>query len=137
MRKFLALAFFVMACSDKDVEKRDNCVQVEQMSVTSECYTGTGGLVLTADSPSSIALDWVFAPLNDTTGAQTYVPYYTSTPSNQVTLPDSIVRKYPKIGVMYVGAWGCPSDMYFSFVRRTDSDSCVRWYLQERFLKDD
>jgi len=65
------------------------------------------------------------------------VPYYATTTSNQLVVPDSIVRKYPKIGVMFVGAYGCPSDMYFSFVRRMGGDSCARWYLQERFLKGD
>ncbi|GGM83928.1 hypothetical protein GCM10010967_14680 [Dyadobacter beijingensis] len=135
MKKILILAAVMLACSDKNVDKRDSCLQVEQVSVPTDCYTGNGGLVLTADTPSSIALDWVIAPLKDTTGAQTYVPYYVSSPSNQITLPDSIVRKYPKIGVTYVGVLGCTSDMYFSFVRRVGADSCVRWVQQERFLK--
>ncbi|MCF0071119.1 hypothetical protein LZD49_11620 [Dyadobacter sp. CY261] len=137
MKKILVLVALALACSDKKVEKRDNCVAVERMTVSSDCYEGTNGIVLTADSPSSIALDWAIAPLKDTSGTQTYVPYYASSPSNQLTLPDSIVRKYPKIGVTYVGAWGCPSDIYFSFVRRMDGDSCMRWYLQERFEKGD
>ncbi|MET7253820.1 hypothetical protein ACWKW6_01395 [Dyadobacter jiangsuensis] len=136
MKKLLALAAIALACSEKKVDKRDNCVPVEQVAVSPDCYAGTDGLLLTADSPSSIALDWVLAPLKDTSGAQTYVPYYASTTSNQLVVPDSIVRKYPKIGVMFVGAYGCPSDMYFSFVRRMGADSCARWYLQERFLKD-
>lgn len=137
MKKFLALAVIALACSEKKVDKRDDCVPVERVVVSADCYEGTAGLLLTADTPSSIALDWVIAPLKDTSGAQTYVPYYASTPSNQLMVPDSIVRKYPKIGVTFVGAYGCPSDMYFSFVRRMDGDSCARWYLQERFLKGD
>lgn len=137
MKKFLALVAIALACSEKKVDKRDDCVPVEQVAVSPDCYKGTGGLLLTADTPSSIGLDWVLAPLKDTSGAQTYVPYYASTTSNQLMVPDSIVRNYPKIGVMFVGAYGCPSDMYFSFVRRMDGDSCARWYLQERFLKDD
>ncbi|WP_353721159.1 hypothetical protein [Dyadobacter sp. 676] len=135
MKKILALAVVAWACSDKNVEKRDSCVPVEQMTVSSDCYDGTGGLLLTANTPTSIGLDWAIAPLKDTSGAQTYVPYYASSTSNQLVLPDSIVQKYPKIGVMYVGAYGCPSDIYFSFVRRVDKDSCTRWYLQERFVK--
>jgi hypothetical protein len=137
MKKFLVLAVIALACSEKKVDKRDDCVPVERVVVSADCYEGTAGLLLTADTPSSIALDWVIAPLKDTSGAQTYVPYYASTPSNQLMVPDSIVRKYPKIGVTFVGAYGCPSDMYFSFVRRMDGDSCARWYLQERFLKGD
>lgn len=137
MKKILALVAVALACSEKKVDKRDDCVLVEQVVVSADCYKGSGGLLLTADTPSSIGLDWVIAPLKDTTGAQTYVPYYASTTSNQLMVPDSIVRKYPKIGVMFVGAYGCPSELYFSFVRRMDGDSCARWYLQERFLKGD
>lgn len=137
MKKFLALAAIALACSEKKVDKRDDCVPVERVTVSQDCYEGSAGFLLTADTPSSISLDWVIAPLKDTSGAQTYVPYYASTTSNQLMVPDSIVRKYPKIGVMFVGAYGCPSDMYFSFVRRMDKDSCARWYLQERFLKGD
>jgi hypothetical protein len=137
MKKILVLAAIALACSEKKVEKRDDCVQVEQVTVSQDCYQGTSGLIVTADTPSAIALDWVIAPLKDTSGAQTYVPYYVSSPSNQITLPDSLVRKYPKIGITYVGSWGCGSDIYFSFVRRMGSDSCMRWFLQERFLKGD
>lgn len=136
MKKFLILAALALACSEKKVDKRDDCVPVERVTVSADCYTGNAGLLLTADSPSAIGLDWVIAPLKDTSGTQTYLPYYASSVSNQLMVPDSIVRKYPKIGIMFVGAYGCPSDMYFSFVRRMDGDSCARWYLQERFLKD-
>ncbi|SDF73517.1 hypothetical protein SAMN04487996_11258 [Dyadobacter soli] len=137
MKKYLALAVIALACSEKKVDKRDDCVPVERVTVSADCYKGTSGLLLTADSPSTIALDWVLAPLKDTSGAQTYTPVYMTTTSNQLIVPDSLVRKYPKIGIMFVGAYGCPSDMYFSFVRRPDGDSCARWYLQERFLKGD
>lgn len=138
MKKALALIFVLFACSEKKVDRRSDCVQVEQLNAPMACYNAGEGLVLTADTPSSQALDWVIAPLTDTSGAQRYVPYYVSTPSNQITLPDTLVTKYPKIGIVYVGAYGCGSDLYFSFVKRTGLDpSCVRWYLQERFVKGD
>lgn len=137
MKKFLVLAAVALACSEKKVGIRTDCVAVERVTVSADCYKDTTGLLLTADSPSSIALDWVLAPLRDTTGAQTYVPVYMTTTSNQLVVPDSLVRKYPKIGIAFVGAYGCPSDIYFSFVRRMDGDSCARWYLQERFVKGD
>lgn len=138
MKKILALIVISLACSKKEVDRRSDCVKVEQVKVAPACYDGAKGLTLTADTPSSQALEWVIAPLRDTSGAQTFVPYYVSTPSNQLTLPDSLLSKYPKIGITYVGGYDCGSDMYFSFVKRTDPDSsCVRWFLQERFLKGD
>lgn len=138
MKKVLALILILFACSEKKVSKRSDCVQVEQVNVPAACYQAAEGLVLTADTPTSQALDWVIAPLADTSGKQSYAPYYVSTPSNQLVLPDTLVRKYPKFGVVYVGAYECGSDMYFSFVRRTDKAlNCERWYLQERFVKGD
>lgn len=139
MKKILSLTLAVLAlsCSEKKVDKRDNCVLVERITVSPDCYAGNGGLVLTADVPSSMSLDWVIAPLADTSGSKTYLPYYASSTSNQITVPDSIVRKYPKLGIIYAGAYGCPSDIYFSFVRRMGADSCMSWHLQERFVKED
>jgi hypothetical protein len=135
MKKILALVLISLSCSDKKVEKRNNCVQVEQVMAPTACYDKAQGLTLTADTPSSQGLEWVIAPLADTTGAQTYVPYYVSTASNTITLPDSVIKNFPKIGIAHVGAYGCGSDLYFSFVKRTGPDSCVRWYLQEKFVK--
>lgn len=138
MKKILALILVSMACSKKEVDRRSDCVDVEQVNVASSCYDETKGLTLTADTPSSQGLEWVIAPLKDTSGAQSYIPYYVSSPSNQITLSDSLLRKYPKIGIVYVGGYDCGSDLYFSFVKRTDKDSsCVRWFLQERFVKGD
>jgi hypothetical protein len=124
---FLIPLFAIVSCNRTN--EINPCLSPVEVTAKQECYNPLLGLPLTVSgNRQAEGWEWRVYVVEDTTSGNLTNLQIRKPSSDKLTVPDSILSRYPMIHVQVGTNCGdsVKESMYFSFVRR-ESNNCTTW----------
>jgi hypothetical protein len=126
---FILFLILCVSLSCSRTQEADPCQSVVEITAMQGCYNSSLGLPLMVSGYSQTeGWEWRVYAVEDTTSSNLINLQIRRPSSGKLTVPDSILSRYPMIHVQVAAYCGNASkeSMYYSFVRR-GSDNCTTW----------
>ncbi len=138
MKKLLvpALVYLLMNCQRETPPDPDSCSAPRQVTTDAGCYVGNGlTMQISGDGAGTRQFEWTIIANDDTTQTSGFGwqpnkdVRLINAASTRFVVPDSIVRRYKRIGVQVRLRCGSQQLMFMSAFApvRSAGGSCVTW----------